>query len=118
MPFGEDTTFSMRAGAFGASVDRRCLVEKECRCYVQSERDPLEPTSADAIGAALVLSHLLNRDPDSRLAYAASCRVPAAASALSCRCVDQPVSRIFLPSVKKEPEPKKKKNPAILPPRN
>lgn len=112
MPFGEETTSSMRAGAFGASVDRRCLVEKECRCYVQSERDPLEPTSADAIGAALVLSHLLNCDPDSRLAYAASCRVPAAASVLSCRCVDQPVSRIFLPSVKKEPEPvEKRKRP-------
>jgi len=39
----------MRAGAFGVSPDRRRLVEKECRCYVQSERDPLEPTSADAI---------------------------------------------------------------------
>ena len=47
MPFGEETTSSMRADAFGASVDRRCLVvcEKECRRYGQSESDPLEPTA-------------------------------------------------------------------------
>ena len=61
-PRGEETTSLMRVGAFGASADRRCLVEKECWCYVQIERDLLEPTSADAIGAGLVFSRLLNCD--------------------------------------------------------